>query len=401
LSIKVCFLGGARYRWPLDETSRKKFKAMSLVGEIFVIGFSSDVQPRIFTEHAHFYLLPQLWLPVLRYIELFIIGQILTFWLIVRHGIQVVVAQSPYEGFIAALPIKLAKWCGHKAALVVEVHGDFAASVFMYRRIRFSSLYGFVMKHVAAYSIKQADLLRAISQSTSEQLRRWAPTKAIVQFPAWTDFETFLRSGANRGNEFSNAILFVGVLVPLKGIHHLINAFSLIAGQFPTVHLSIVGKDENKAYAEGLKTQVANLALNGRVHFIGPLAQSELAERMSKAAALVLPSLSEGLGRVIIEAMATGTPAIGSRVGGIPELIENEFNGFLIPPGDERALADKLRWVLENRDEARAMGERARAFAAQRFSTAQYLHGYRQIFEMTTRTSEQRNHAASSLQPSN
>src|SRR5262249_13104422 len=208
------------------------------------------------------------------------------------------------------------------------------------------------------------------SNATSEQLRGRAPTKAIVQFPAWTDFETFLSSGANRGTEHSNAILFVGVLIPLKGIHHLINAFSLIAEQFPSVQLSIVGKGENKAYAEGLKTQVAKLALNGRVHFIGPLAQSELAERMSKAAVLVLPSLSEGLGRVIIESMATGTPAIGSRVGGIPELIENEFNGFLIPPGDERVLAAKLRWVLEHHDEARAMGERARAFAAQRFSTA-------------------------------
>ena len=395
--MKVCFLGTSRYNQPLDATTEKKFRAMKSLGDLFVIGFSSNLRWQKFTEHAHFYVLPQLPLPILRYLELFLLGQLLIFWLIVRQGIQVVVAQSPYEGFIAALPIKLAKWCGHKAALVVEVHGDFAASVFMYRRIRFSSLYGFVMKHVADYSIKQADLLRAISQSTSEQLRRWAPTKAIVQFPAWTDFETFLRSGANRGNEFSNAILFVGVLVPLKGIHHLINAFSLIAGPFPSVPLFIVGKDENKAYAEGLKIQVAKLALNGRVHFIGPLAQSDLAERMSKASVVVLPSLSEGLGRVIIEAMATGTPAIGSRVGGIPELIEDEFNGFLVPPGDERALAAKLRWVLEHRDEARAMGERARAFAAQRFSTAQYLQGYRQIFEMTTRTSEQENHAPVTL----
>lgn len=370
---------------------------MKSLGDLFVIGFSTNLRSQRFTAHARFYLMPQLPLPILRYLELFVLGQLLVFWLIVRHRIEVVIAQSPYEAFIAALPIKLAKWFGHEAGLVVEVHGDFARSVFMYRRIRFRSLYGCVMKHVADYSIRQADVLRAISDATAEQLRRRAPTKAIVQFPAWTDFETFLRSGANREAEFSDTILFVGVLIPLKGIHHLINAFSLIAAHFPSVQLSIVGKAENKAYAEGLKTQVSKLALNDRVHFMEPVAQSELAERMSKAAVVVLPSLSEGLGRVIIEAMATGTPAIGSRVGGIPELIEDEYSGFLIPPADERALADKLRWILEHRDDARAMGERARVFAAQHFSTAQYLHGYRRIFEMTTLISQQRNHAPVTL----
>ena len=112
---------------------------------------------------------------------------------------------------------------------------------------------------------------------------------------------------------------------------------------------------------------------------------------------LVLPSTSEGLGRVIIEAMATATPAIGSDVGGIPELISDGVNGFLIAPGDEQALAEKLRWVFNNPDQTREMGRSARAFAKQAFSTENYLKGYRQIFQIGLPTLEQGEHAASTL----
>jgi glycosyltransferase involved in cell wall biosynthesis len=394
--MKVCFLGGARYNQPLDATSAKKFRVLNALGDLFIIGFSNEFKPRIFKEHAQFYLLPKMPFPALRYVELVILGQMLTFWLIVRHQIQVVVAQSPYEGFVAALAIKLARWCGCKAALVVEVHGDFESSLFLYRRIKLPRLYRFVMNSIACYSIERADVLRTISDSTREQFKRWAPAKTIVQFPAWTDIETFLRAGETIHDD-SQTIIYAGVLTPLKGIHHLIDAFGCIAAKFPSAQLLIVGKDENRTYAADLKKQVAKLGLDGRVQFLGALPQSELAKRMAKASVLVLPSKSEGLGRVVIEAMATGTPVIGSRVGGIPELVEDGVNGFLVTPGDESALAEKMRWLLENTDEARAMGRRGRVFAERSFSTDCYLKAYKQIFELAQPRSVQRQHAASTL----
>lgn len=370
---------------------------MKSLADLFIIGFSPNLQWRRFTEHAHFYVLPQLPLPILRYLELFVLGQILIFWLIVRHRIQVVVTQSPYEGFVAALALKFTGWLGYPVRLVVEVHGDFEGSLFSLREIKFPGLYRLLMNHVAHYSIEQADLLRAISNSTREQLRRWAPTKPVVQFPAWTDIETFLRSGINRGDDIPNSILYVGVLTPLKGIHHLVNAFSLIAEQFPSAQLFVIGKEENTGYAAGLREQVRKLRLENRIRFMGPQPQSELAIWMAKASVLVLPSKSEGLGRVIIEAMAAGTPVIGSRVGGIPELIEDGARGFLVPPGDERALARKIRWMLTHPDKARAMGECARRFAELLFSTESYLQGYKQVFEVAQPRIEQKEHAASTF----
>jgi hypothetical protein len=117
--IKACFVGGARYGQPLDTTSAKKFAALTTLGELFVIAFSQGLSPRRFTENADFYLLPKLPLPVLRYAEMFVLTQCLALWLIMRHRVHVLIAQSPYEAFAAAWAKKLAGWLGYKVALVV------------------------------------------------------------------------------------------------------------------------------------------------------------------------------------------------------------------------------------------------------------------------------------------
>jgi glycosyltransferase involved in cell wall biosynthesis len=111
------------------------------------------------------------------------------------------------------------------------------------------------------------------------------------------------------------------------------------------------------------------------------MAQAKLAVRMGKSRVCVLPSVSEALGRVVIEAMATYTPVIGSNVGGIPDMVRDGESGFLVPPGDETALAEKIRWVLDHPEEAKVMGRKGRAFAEQFFSTEAYIAGYRSIFE--------------------
>ncbi|MFN3422177.1 MAG: glycosyltransferase family 4 protein [Armatimonadota bacterium] len=381
MMIKVAFLGGARYSQPLDATSTKKFKALGQLGEMFVIGFSQDLRPRRFTQHAHFYLFPKFPLPVLRYLTMFTLGPWLALWLILRYKVHILVAQSPYEGFAAALAKIIARWLKRKVALVVESHGDFEISLFLQRRVRWEGLYRTLMRAVAQFSLRHADLLRAISNSTRKQLELWAPDKPIVQFPAWTDIEVFLKAG-EQDSERNSDILYAGVLTPLKGIHHLIRAFGRIASNFPEARLVVVGREENPEYAEELRRDVAKLGLDSQVIFVGEVSQAELANYMRKATVFVLPSLSEGLGRVVIEAMATGIPVIGSRIGGIPEMVQEGQTGFLIPPGDEEALAERLRWILSHPEEARAMGKRAREFVRSFFSAKAYVDGYRRLFAM-------------------
>jgi glycosyltransferase involved in cell wall biosynthesis len=375
----VAFIGGARYTQPLDTTSAKKFQTLQALGELFVIGFAQDFCPRRFTENAHFYLLPQLPLAMLRYAEIVAAGLFLACWLIFRHGVQVMVAQSPYEGFAAAWAKKIANMFGYKVALVIESHGDFVESIFLQRHILLPRLYSLLMRWVARFTLRHADILRVISHSTKQQLGHWAPEKPIYQFPTWTDIDVFLQAGTVETDGAGQNILYAGVLIPRKGVHHLIDAFASISAHFPQVSLILVGHADNKAYVATLHEQVKRLCLAERVQFVDQVPQQELAAWMRNACVFVLPSTSEGLGRVVIEAMAAGLPVIGSRVGGIPGMLENGTTGFLVSPGDVPLLAERLHWVLAHPAEAHAMGCRARAFAKHFFSTAAYVHGYRQV----------------------
>jgi glycosyltransferase involved in cell wall biosynthesis len=262
----------------------------------------------------------------------------------------------------------------------VENHGDVEVSLFLQRRVALPHLYWWLMRITARFAIRHADLLRAVSSSTREQLQRWARDKQLLQFPAWTDIEVFLKVGPDRAQD-NQDIVYVGVLTPGKGVHHLINAFAQVAPEFSQARLVIIGRAENSEYADGLKVAVTEGDLNGRVKFVGELSQAELAQRMQHGVVFVLPTYSEGLPRVVFEAMATGMPVVASNVGGIADMVQNGVNGFLVAPGDEVGLAERLRWFLGHPEEAKAMGRRAHEFAQRFFSTETYVNGYRQILQ--------------------
>jgi glycosyltransferase involved in cell wall biosynthesis len=170
--------------------------------------------------------------------------------------------------------------------------------------------------------------------------------------------------------EETPTILHVARLVEVKGAQYLIRAFARLAGQFPTVDLAIVGDGPLKS---SLQSLAKSLGLSDRVRFLGALPHAQVMGWMRKAAMLVLPSVRtstgrvEGLGMVLAEAAATGVPAIGSRVGGIPEGIADGQTGFLVPEKDPQALAQRLADLLDDPALRLRMGAQARAFALERF----------------------------------
>ena len=379
---KCCWVGGARYSCPLDKTSATKFRALKRIGENFVIGFSTDTRPRHFVEHARFYLLPQSRVPILRHLTFFLSSPIVILWLVRKYGVNILVAQSPYEGFAAAWAKIITRILFRKKiVLIVESHGDFERNLFLQRRIRFPSIYQFLMKAIATFSLRRADSLRAVSETTKEQLGRWTSRKAIVKFPAWTDIEVFQNAGSSVRHKTERFILYVGVLIPLKGVHFLLESFARIANEIKGTKLVLIGKANDGSYAETLMKMTASLGLDQRVTFMGAMPQSELAEFMARAQVVVLPSLSEALGRVLLEAMACGTPVIGSAVGGIPEIIQEGETGFLIPPGDVEALAGRLKWILQHPDKATQIGESAQKFAREFFSEELYVKHYSDLIQ--------------------
>jgi len=202
---------------------------------------------------------------------------------------------------------------------------------------------------------------------------------------AWIDADPFTQASREIPLNDSLDLIYVGVLTPLKNVHIVIDAFYQIARENKNGRLWLAGKPENLGYTARLHIQVEDLDLTDRVIFTGTLLQRDLAAHMMRSRALILVSNSEGLPRVLIEAMLAGLPVIASQVGGVPEIVQPDVNGYLVPPEDVNALVATLR-TLYNDPDIEAMGERARSFAQQFFSKAAYVDGYRKLLNKAIST---------------
>lgn len=378
---RVCFIGGTRYSVPLDSTVARKFAVLADICEAFVVAFSANGTFRRAREPAVFYLMPARDLVVLRYATMVVLGTALGVWCVVRHGARIIVAQSPLEGAVGLLVKVLARLLGTRVLLITENHGDFESSVFLQRRIGTAGLYRWAIPRVASLVLHRSDLGRAVSTSTRAQLQRLAPALPVIQFVTWSDSDVFFAAQRDSAPSSTLEILFVGALIPRKGVDVLIEAFRSVLVRCPAARLAIVGRAANGHYAAGLRASVMALGLESRVLFVGELSQEGVARRMAAATLFVLPTYSEGLPRVILEAMAVGTPVVATRTSGIPDVVEEGVTGLLVEPGDAEALGDRLVWALEHRREMEAMAVTARRRAAAIFSARVYREGYREMFE--------------------
>jgi len=144
-------------------------------------------------------------------------------------------------------------------------------------------------------------------------------------------------------------LIFVGFIRPGKGLPYLIEALSQIRTQ-RRVELAIVGPAEKySAELERVERAIDAKGLRDRVSFEGYVAYGPaLFEQMRRSDVLVLPTLSEGTPRVLIEARAQGLPVVSTNVGGIPSSVTHEHDGLLVPPADPQALAAAIERVIED-----------------------------------------------------
>lgn len=155
----------------------------------------------------------------------------------------------------------------------------------------------------------------------------------------------------------------VARLSDVKGHIYLIEAMPAVFNKVPDAQLLIAGEGKMKGELAALGKR---LGIAQSIFFVPSVNDTRMVYRALDL--FVLPSLKEGLGLALMEAMAFGLPCIGSDVGGIKDLIKDKFNGLLIKPGDSRGLSEAILKLLLDKEEAFALGERARVFISEKFS---------------------------------
>ena len=175
-------------------------------------------------------------------------------------------------------------------------------------------------------------------------------------------------------------IAFAGRLHPGKGLETLVDALSRLA---PPVDLVIAGREHEDGSGRPREAELRQFIrrhdMESRCHLVGHI--DPISDLFAASDVAVLPSvISETFGRVVIEAMACGTPVVASRIGGIPEILTGEFDRHLVPPGDAGALAARLELFRGWRARDPSLGRRCREHVERHFDLAQSVNGVDAVF---------------------
>ena len=238
-----------------------------------------------------------------------------------------------------------------------------------------------------------ADVIIANSQATKQALLRnapWLKPERIIVIYNGIDPEPFSGQAKDTGwpwqgqGEGAPIIGFAGQLDERKGIQALLDAFAFVARHL-NAHLVMAGEGPLRALIEDFARQ---RALGDRIHLLGFV--EPISDFMKAIDVFVLPSLWEGFGIVLIEAMAAGKPCITTRVSSMPEIVLDGVTGRVVPVNDVDALAHAMRELAENRDLARRFGEAGRARVLEHFTLERMLDQLESLFERRMQEANER-----------
>lgn len=169
----------------------------------------------------------------------------------------------------------------------------------------------------------------------------------------------------------------VGRLVPIKGHVWLLRAAPLVLAEFPQATFVFVGEGP---LLSRLQQLAAELGISGHVMFLG--ARLDVPECLAALDVFAFPSINEGMGRALIEAMAVGLPVVATRVGGIPDVVADGETGVLVPPRDEAALAGALLGLLRDPRRRQTYGQAARRSMDERFDVEAMVGAIDRLYEV-------------------
>ncbi len=284
---------------------------------------------------------------------------------------EVIVSPNPLvTGLLAIFLSKLTD-----AKVIIEVHGNFE-SAFRYESERIGLAERIKEKIsllLVPLVLQRADAIKLLYRDQLEPLRLDLRCETIVfSFPDFVPVSEFLKAEV-RDEKY---ILLLGYPWYLKGVDILIKAFKKISTEFPAYKVKVVGWcHRGREYFEGLARD------NPQIELCEPVYYDKVVELMAGCTVYVLASRTEGIPRVLIEAMACKKPIVASDVGGVTTVVRDRFNGLIFEKENIDELASKLRLILSNKELALRLGENGYRYVKKHFSEEVFLDRYNRLIE--------------------
>jgi glycosyltransferase involved in cell wall biosynthesis len=343
---RVLFVSRERFRLPLDGAQKRKWDAVAAVVDHRVLAAApagsptgderfrlvGPTRPRRLDGALYYGLLP---FRVARELRSF------------RPDAALV--QGVHEVVAFLLGRRLAR---SRTKVILDVQGDWHEATRLYGS-PLRKLLNPVNDALAPIAVRHADAVRTVSTQTTGLVEALGVEPAAV-FPSYVDAQAFLERPPAPLPEHPRA-LFVGVLERYKAFDTLVDAWRIAAPRVPGAVLHIVSDGTMRDRAQRLVDD-----LPSQVEWSPRLSAEEVAAALDASWVFCLPSRSEGLPRVALEAACRGRAIIGGNRAGIPDVVEDGANGFLVDPDDAQQLADTLVRVLSDRGLAERLGAAAR-----------------------------------------
>lgn len=371
----VLFIAPTTYQLPLSENLKKKFITLSEVCNVSVLAFANN-KTVLNETYGNFYLNKKISNRFINYFRIIQISIFTTYKIVKKEKIDIVCFQDPVSSFFSILFLKAR---GVDVKIIVETHGDFIETLSLEKNLLLPRLYKKLFYIMAKYSIGKSNIIRAVSSSTEKQVLDIDSSKSIVRFPAWVDFKDFknVEPGSFSKDKFN--ILFIGSVTDRKKPHMIIEAIQIINDE--SYHLSIVGPTPNEKYFLELKDVIDKSGLQNQVSFTGAVDRESVKEYYSTSNLMILPSISEGLARVIFESQVASCPVLVTDAPGMGDIVIDGQTGYVFESNNIDSLIAKIVYIKNNYEEASLIAKNAKEFILSNFSEDNFKFSFKKLFD--------------------
>ena len=371
----VLFIAPTTYQLPLTENLKKKFITLSEVCNVSVLAFANS-KTFLNETYGNFYLNKKIKNRLINYFRIIQISIFTTHKIIKKENIDIVCFQDPVSSFFSILFLKVRR---AEVKIVVETHGDFIETLSLEKNLVLPMLYKRLFYIMAKYSIGKSNIIRAVSSSTEQQVLDIDSSKSVVRFPAWIDFKDFQNIEPKPPSKDKFNILFIGSVTDRKKPHMIIEAIQRINDK--SYHLSIIGPAPNEKYFKELKDLIDKSDLQNQVSLIGPVDRESVKDYYSTSNLMILPSISEGLARVIFESQVAMCPVLVTDAPGMSDIVIDGQTGYVFESNNLDSLSLKIEYIKNNYEEASLVAKNAKGFILSNYSEDNFKFSFKKLFD--------------------